>query len=230
MPEWLKDSFQTGEQISLDHLIGRAVVSLVFGLGVAAVYGLSRHSRSRENTTLPTTLVLLCVLISLVTLVIGNSVARAFGLVGALSIVRFRTVVEDTRDTAYVIFAVVVGMAVGAGYAMLALIGIPTVAIATLLMRIFGGCSMFGGEGMAEGSRAVLTVRIGVGLEPEAILYGHFAQNFARYRLTSISTARQGTAFELIYIVRLKKGITLISAVTELTRMEGVMGVEFREE
>src|SRR2546430_13730647 len=45
------------------------------------------------------------------TQVIGDNVARAFSLVGALSIVRFRTVVRDTQDTAYVIFAVVVGMA-----------------------------------------------------------------------------------------------------------------------
>ena len=50
----------------------------------------------------------------MVSMVIGNEIARAFSLVGALSIVRFRTVVEDTRDTAFVIFAVVVGMALGA--------------------------------------------------------------------------------------------------------------------
>ena len=50
---------------------------------------------------------LLTILIAMVTMVIGNNMARAFGLVGALSIVRFRTVVEDTRDTAFVIFAVV---------------------------------------------------------------------------------------------------------------------------
>ena len=50
----------------------------------------------------------------MVTQVIGDNVARAFSLVGALSIVRFRTVVRDTQDTAFVIFAVVVGMAVGA--------------------------------------------------------------------------------------------------------------------
>ena len=52
----------------------------------------------------------------MVTQVIGDNVARAFSLVGALSIVRFRTVVRDTQDTAYVIFAVAVGMAVGANH------------------------------------------------------------------------------------------------------------------
>src|SRR2546430_8185921 len=50
------------------------------------------------------------------TQVIGDNVARAFSLVGALSIVRFRTVVRDTQDTAFVIFSVVVGMAIGAAH------------------------------------------------------------------------------------------------------------------
>ena len=50
---------------------------------------------------------LLSILIAMVTQVIGDNIARAFSLVGALSIVRFRTVVRDTQDTAYVIFAVV---------------------------------------------------------------------------------------------------------------------------
>src|SRR6185369_5103087 len=83
----------------------------------------------------PTTLVLLCTLIAMVTQVIGESVARAFSLVGALSIVRFRTVVRDTQDTAYVIFAVAVGMAVGAQAPWVGLIGIVVVGATAFFMR-----------------------------------------------------------------------------------------------
>src|SRR4051794_12126891 len=84
------------------------------GLLVSAIYRGTRP-RSRITPSFPPTLVLLAILIAMVTQVIGESLARAFGLVGALSIVRFRTVVRDTQDTAFVIFAVVVGMACGAG-------------------------------------------------------------------------------------------------------------------
>ena len=56
---------------------------------------------------------MLTVILALITQVIGGSAARAFTLVGALAIVRFRTRVNDTRDTAYVILAVCVGMAIG---------------------------------------------------------------------------------------------------------------------
>ena len=69
-----------------------------------------------EAESFVATLVLLTILIAMVTQVIGDNIARAFSLVGALSIVRFRTVVRDTQDTAYVIFAVAVGMAVGANH------------------------------------------------------------------------------------------------------------------
>ena len=55
-----------------------------------------------EAESFTVTLVLLTILIAMVTQVIGDNVARAFSLVGALSIVRFRTVVRDTQDTAYV--------------------------------------------------------------------------------------------------------------------------------
>src|ERR1041385_3392861 len=89
-------------------------IAFVAGLLVATIYKVTRP-RSHVTPSFPPTLVLLAILIAMVTQVIGGSVARAFGLVGALSIVRFRTVVRDTQDTAFVIFSVVVGMASGAG-------------------------------------------------------------------------------------------------------------------
>ena len=82
---------------------------------------------NEEAESFVVTLVLLTILIAMVTQVIGDNVARAFSLVGALSIVRFRTVVRDTQDTAYVIFAVAVGMAVGANHPLVALCGLVVV-------------------------------------------------------------------------------------------------------
>ena len=68
---------------------------------------------------------------------VAVELALDFGA-GALAIIRFRTVVQDTRDTAFVIFAVVVGMAVGTKLAIIALIGIPVVALAALLLSLIG--------------------------------------------------------------------------------------------
>src|SRR6187551_2704574 len=113
-------------------ILGRLVAAMVLGGIVAQVY---RRSRAEPASSFTVTLVLLAILIAMVTQVIGDNVARAFSLVGALSIVRFRTVVRDTQDTAYVIFAVAVGMSAGAGQPVLAISGIGVVAIAALAMR-----------------------------------------------------------------------------------------------
>src|SRR4026209_160607 len=97
------------------------------------------------------------------TQVIGDNIARAFGLVGALSIVRFRTVVEDTRDTAFVIFAVVVGMAIGAGYSIVAGVRLPAVLLAAL------GMQHFMPDAPAGSNSSTLMVRIGLGHDPELL-------------------------------------------------------------
>ena len=75
------------------------------------------------------TLVLLTVLIGMISSVIGDNIARAFSLVGALAIVRFRTIVEDTRDTAFVIYSVVMGMAAGLGSYYSAMLAMPAVLL-----------------------------------------------------------------------------------------------------
>ena len=129
MPEFLKSPFGNGPNVApLDVLI-RLLVALVLGGLVAWIYRRTRKSTD-ITASFPVTLVLLSILIAMVTQVIGDNVARAFSLVGALSIVRFRTVVRDTQDTAYVIFAVVVGMAVGANNLWVSLIGIGVVGLA----------------------------------------------------------------------------------------------------
>src|SRR6187402_859833 len=119
MPDFLGVAAATPDPLAV--IVIRLIVATVFGAAVAFVY---RRTRRMPASSFTITLVLLAILIAMVTQVIGNNVARAFSLVGALSIVRFRTVVRDTQDTAYVIFAVAVGMAMGANHPLVAVIGI----------------------------------------------------------------------------------------------------------
>ena len=53
-------------------------------------------------------------------MVIGNNLARAFGLVGSMSIVRFRMAIKDTQDIVFIFFALAMGMAAGVGQHMVA--------------------------------------------------------------------------------------------------------------
>ena len=66
--------------------------------------------------------------------VIGNNVALSLGMVGALSIIRFRTAVKDPRDTAYIFWCIAVGIACGVSYYTLALIGTAVIFLTMLVM------------------------------------------------------------------------------------------------
>ncbi|WP_459557599.1 DUF4956 domain-containing protein [Lacunimicrobium album] len=220
MPDWLATSIDTDALLSLPTLITRLVLSLVCGLTVAGSYRLTQGRMTTRSMSLMATLVLLTILIAMVTLAIGNSVARAFSLVGALSIVRFRTVVEDTRDTAFVIFAVAVGMAAGVGYFHVPLVGVPLITLAAYLFRPRDSFSF------AETLERTLEVRIGLGRDINSLLEPTFRTHLAHWQLTSIATAKQGGAYDLTYHTRLLKSDNAIPLATELNRLEGVQEVE----
>lgn len=203
-------------------LITRVTLAMLCGFLVAVVHTLTLGRTREENRTLPTTLVLLAVLVALITMVIGDSTARAFGLVGALSIVRFRSVVEDTRDTAFVIFAVSVGMAVGAGYPVLAAVGVPAVTFAAAVMGWIDRPRKSAGVGVT------ITVRLTLGLEPAAVVGELFAKHLTRVRLTAAETAKQGAAVDFKYAARLTDPAAAVGLVNDLNRVEGVQAVELK--
>ncbi len=221
MPEWLHDFVQKDAEVELPVLAKRLALAFVLGCVAAGIYRLT-HGKRGQSAGLGATLVLLAVLIAMVTLVIGNNVARAFSLVGALAIVRFRTVVEDTRDTAFVIFAVAVGMAVGAGFPMVPLVGIPFVALAAFLFRPREAALP------GDSSDFTLIVRLGTGHSPEEVLRETFAKHLERSHLLAAATARQGVAIDLTYRIRLRRPDAVLALAAELNGLEGVQNVELR--
>jgi hypothetical protein len=221
VPDWLRTA--VGEPLPpLAVILSRIALAALAGFVVAGVYSLTLARKRDDARTLPTTLALLSILIALVTMVIGDNVARAFGLVGALSIVRFRTVVEDTRDTAFVIFAVAVGMAIGAGYAVLAAVGIPAVAAAALVMGFLDT------PRPPAGKPVTITVRLGLGLDPVKLLEPILAEHLTDVRLVATGTARQGAVLEVTYSASLLRPTEAFALVTALNRVEGIQGAELR--
>ncbi|MDZ7346073.1 MAG: DUF4956 domain-containing protein, partial [candidate division KSB1 bacterium] len=73
------------------------VIAFVLGMLIATVYRLTFKGYA-YSASLVNTLILITMVTTMVIMVIGNNLARAFGLVGAMSIIRFRTAVKDTRD------------------------------------------------------------------------------------------------------------------------------------
>jgi hypothetical protein len=221
----MKDFFHTDPKITIWVLMVRLAVAFALGCVVAGIYRLSRRAVSQDSANLLPTLVMLTVLIAMVTLVIGESTARAFGLVGALSIVRFRTIVEDTRDTAFVILAVSVGMAIGAGFLDVPLIGLPIAAIAALLFRPRDPMA----AAAASSLDFTLVVRVAIGRVPDVLLSEAFTRYVEQSRLLVTSTTRQGAALELTYSIRLRQGVQPPALVADLNGIEGIQGVDLRQ-
>jgi hypothetical protein len=220
--EWLRHAFQEDSHLSLPDVAARLAAAFLLGTLVAGIYRLTQGKDGNQATVLMATLVMLTVLIAIVTQVIGRNQARAFSLVGALAIIRFRTIVEDTRDTAFVIFAVAVGMATGAGFLLLPLIGIPFAATAALVFRPRAATTRVPLD-------FLLSVRVGLGHAPTELLRASFDKYLETARLTATATARQGVALDLTYAVRLRQESAALALVTELNGLEGVQSVELRE-
>src|SRR5512136_2382036 len=79
-------------------------------------------------------MVILAMVTALVIMVIGSNLARAFGLVGAMSIIRFRTAIKDMQDIVFIFFALAVGLAAGAGAHFMAVTGTVLIGAIVLLL------------------------------------------------------------------------------------------------
>lgn len=219
MQEFLRSSLLANAPANWWEVALRLVVAVGLGFGVAGIY---RGTRPRAHVTpsFPVTLVLLSSLIAMVTQVIGENVALAFSLVGALSIVRFRTVVRDTEDTAFVIFAVAVGMAVGAQNMVVAVAGLVIVGLTVVLMKPRRG------RGAVDEAHYQVTVRVGLGHDVEALLAGALDSHLVRRQLVSIGTVKQGMSVEVAYSGALSIDKQPESLVKALNRLDGVQSVD----
>jgi hypothetical protein len=112
-------------------------VSLTCGIVIALVYRFTYRGAS-YSTSFVNSLVLLSLITTVVILVIGNNLARAFGLVGAMSIIRFRTAVRDVQDIVFIFFSLTIGMAAGVGLNSVAIIGTIFICLIIIMLDTTG--------------------------------------------------------------------------------------------
>lgn len=108
-------------------------VALLCGLIVSIVYRFV-YNGPGYSTNFVNSITILTIITALVIMVIGNNLARAFGLVGAMSIIRFRTAVRDTLDIIFIFYALAVGMASGVGLHGIAIGGTIVVSLVIIVL------------------------------------------------------------------------------------------------
>lgn len=119
--------------LSWEQIAANILVSGILGFLIFISYMIS-HRGTIYSKKFNVSLVVLTVLTSMVMTIIGNNVALSLGMVGALSIVRFRTAIKDSRDTVYIFWTIIVGICCGVGDFIVAGIGSAFVFILFLIL------------------------------------------------------------------------------------------------
>ena len=185
--------------IGLWDLVLALVVSAVLCTLLARVY-IFTHSGHSYSRSFVHTQVIVGVTISLIMLIIGSNIARAFALVGALSIIRFRNPVKDSRDVAFILMSMAIGMAAGTKFYWFA-------AIFTLFISFLLG--MFHYFKFGDAGVAFYVLRLRMNATHRADIEAVFADSCTDYSLVSLDRfADAGDHDDFVYEINLRRGVT----------------------
>lgn len=199
--------------------LANMLVALFCGVLVAILYRATYKGVSYSSGYV-ISIIMLTLITAMVIMVIGNNLARAFGLVGAMSIIRFRTAVKDTQDIMFIFFALAIGLACGSGAFAIALTGtffIGTVVFVASLLN----------ENVKVRREYLVQILFKSATQPEAILHKTLGNYCRKYKLINIKKVGENDAqlTEYSYYVVLKNMNKAGLFADELNKLEGVSKV-----
>ncbi|MCA9926792.1 MAG: DUF4956 domain-containing protein, partial [Anaerolineales bacterium] len=160
------------------------------------------------------TLVLNGMIVALVMMIVGSSIARAFSLVGALSIIRFRNAVKETRDVGFIFFTMAIGMAVGTQFYLLATIGAVVISLVILLMIRFNWFAR-------EMSSQILRVQVSNDMPFDSLFDRAFLKYTHSSELISADSVHSGMLTELTYSIGMKHSNQVQEFLSEIQKVSG---------
>ncbi|AKE92024.1 MULTISPECIES: DUF4956 domain-containing protein [Rhodococcus] len=204
------------------------IVSLSLSFVLASIIGwVYRHTHKNVSysQSYVQTLVLVGMVISLIMLVVGSNIARAFALVGALSVVRFRNAIKETRDVGFIFLVMAVGMTTGTRFYLLAIAATIAICLVLLIMNKFNWFKL-------DVQRQVVKVQVPPEQEYNALVEDVLIRYCSEFELVSTESVRSGALTELYYTAQLKKGkkpnelISALSAVNTGQRVTVLTGYD----
>jgi Ca2+/Na+ antiporter len=171
------------------------VLFLSFGLSLAVAWAYRyTHRGVSYSQSYVHTLIIMGTVVSLIMLIIGSNIARAFALVGALSIIRFRNAMKETRDVGFIFLVMAIGMAVGTRFYLLAAFA---TAVLCLFVVILFKFNLFA----KQVRERILRIQLPLDRDPEVVLADAFRKHLEEHRIISIETVRAGVLQEAVYSV-----------------------------
>jgi uncharacterized membrane protein YhiD involved in acid resistance len=198
----------SGEDVVLVTLLS-FVLSLVIGWVYKTTYKGVAYTQSYVHT-----LMMMSMVVAVIMLIIGSNIARAFTLVGALSIVRFRNAIKDTRDVGFIFFAMAIGMACGTRFYLLAV-------IATILICFLWWAMSTLNLFTKDVKEQILKVRLPGDIRYDTLFDRMFSRYLTRFSLIAVETVQAGTLTELVYGIELKRQADAQEFLNELRKLNG---------
>jgi len=188
-------------------------LSFLLSAFIGWIYKLS-HRGASYTQSFVFTLVLVGMVVALVMTIIGSNIARAFTLVGALSIVRFRNAVKETRDVGFIFFTMAIGMAVGTRFYLLAVIATVVISLVILLMTRMNWFAR-------TMSSQILRIQVANDAPFDTLFNKVFGKFTTSYELISVDSVHGGMLTELTYSIGLQRSDQIQEFITELRNLNG---------
>ena len=198
-------------------IIINLIISFILGVVISLVYKRTHKGLSYSQSFMITN-IFIAVIVCMVIMIIGNNLARAFALVGALSIIRFRTVVKDTKDTAYIFWALAAGMACGTGSYFLAIAGTAIITGIAFILYLTN-------FGSIHKSEFILQFRTNVD-DQQKLAYNEIISDFTKTStLLNAESSGDGKSIKLSFDIVMKEGKSQDKFISDLAKIDGVSEV-----
>jgi uncharacterized membrane protein YhiD involved in acid resistance len=202
----------TGEFSVLDIVIVMTL-SFVLSAFIGWIYKIT-HRGTSYTQSFVFTLVMNGMVVALVMMIVGSNIARAFSLVGALSIIRFRNAVKETRDVGFIFFTMAIGMAIGTKFYLLAVAGTIVISLMVVVMMRFNWFAR-------DVASQILRIQVPSGIPFDTLFDNLFVKFTNSSELISVDTVHSGMLTELTYSIGLKKSDRMQEFLSEVRNLNG---------
>lgn len=206
-------SSTTGESFTLANALLVIGSSIILGLLISLAY-MYTHKKEGYTPGFTITLIMLPVIISIIILLVGNNVARAFSLAGAFSIIRFRSAPGDPKDISYIFFTLAVGLACGMGYIGY---GVIVTVILCIIMIVLDKIKF----AVPKTKNMRLKILVPEDLNYEGVFDKILDKYSTNWATESVKTKDFGALFEISYKIHLKEGVSQKNLIDELRCKNG---------
>ena len=209
-----------GASIGIYEILLSLIVPFALMFPVTAIYQWTQK-HGHASQAFVHSMFLFASLSSIMTLIIGNNIARAFGLIGALSIIRFRNALKSPLDAVYIFWALAIGMSCGTGYYFAGIFIVAITGAMVMLLEFSGYAkgyqiSQIVKIGFAKGAtQSQIEMRLS---EAERVMKN------ARVRYKKVNTYHDPVSGQMFYVfmVKTKQELDVVKIKDAIGELEGI--------